>query len=400
MKRTIWPAAVAIGVVVASLPGFAQDGGRGEGQRAGGLMSMGAFGGDGPGEIQRTAEVEVEGGQRLKGEIGLKPLTVQSDLGQYSIPLDRIKMIRFLKPPDEVQPANVEEVEAEPKVAQPRAVMRRGMPRVAPGFLQDPLNQGTLSSLTRGKLLTATGREIIGNIYLPTDFKIALDVGTLYLAAGKLRTITFTDAKTAEGRANEPALPEAIPASELAQAGRTDAAQVDGSTPFHHYGDLLFVSMPGSNRVAFYDIETRKSQAIELSASKDEPVEAKPLGGQNILALELNGSKITRIAVAEFSTGHWYAQDLRQPVKGPVSPILSPGVAVYTLGRYVYAFSAHAHRWDVLELPEGSQAKPEVGIDRVTIQGRGHIDLFPVKTGKWDHIDARAILDGTAVEKK
>ena len=86
------------------------------------------------GEIQRSAEVEMEGGQRLRGEIGLRPLTVESDLGRYSIPPDKIKMIRFLKPPDEVEAANVEDVEAEPKAALPRAVMRRAMPHECDGF--------------------------------------------------------------------------------------------------------------------------------------------------------------------------------------------------------------------------------------------------------------------------
>ena len=121
--------------------------------------------------------------------------------------------------------------------------------------------------------------------------------------------------------------------------------------------------MPGGNRVALYNIDTKTSQTIELSASRDDPVEVTPISGQDILALGLNGSKITRIAVADLASGTWHPQDLRQPAEGRVSPIVGPGVAVYTLGRYVYAYSATAHRWDVAELPEGraSHARDRAG---------------------------------------
>ena len=357
MKRSIWLAAVAIAVVIASLPGFAQVGSGGDGKKAGGLMSVGAFGGDGPAEVQRVAEVEMEGGQRLRGEIGLKPLTVESDLGRYSIPPDRIRMIRFLKPPVAVEAANAEEVEAEPK-AVPRAVMRRGITRAAQGFVQDPLNQGIISSLARGKIITATGKEIIGNIYIPTDFKIALDVGTLYLAAGKLRTITFADARPEEGRANEP---EAAAAVAPAQAGQPAAAEAEGSPTYFRWGKQLFVSLPGGNRVALYNMDTKTSKTIELSSSPKAPVEVTPIAGANVLALGLKGSKITRIAVADLESGTWYAQDLRQPFEGRVSPILGPLVAVYPLGRYVYAYSAGPTAGTSSSCPKACKPRPRSG---------------------------------------
>ncbi len=82
-------------------------------------------------------------------------------------------------------------------------MMRRANRMNAMGLVQDPLNQGTISSLTRGKVITTSGKEIIGNIYIPADFKIALDVGTLYLSAGKLRTVTFTDAKGGQGSSDQ-----------------------------------------------------------------------------------------------------------------------------------------------------------------------------------------------------
>ena len=39
----------------------------------------------------------MEGGQKLEGTIQLRPILVNSDLGQYSIHPDKIKAIRFLR---------------------------------------------------------------------------------------------------------------------------------------------------------------------------------------------------------------------------------------------------------------------------------------------------------------
>jgi hypothetical protein len=265
----------------------------------------------------------------------------------------------------------------------------------------DPLNGGIASMLARGKVSTTPGKDIIGDIYIPMDFKIALDVGTLYPAPGTLRTITFTDAKTEGGRASQPASPAAAgPAVAPAQAGGPEGAQAERSPSSLRYGNMLFVFMPGGNRVATYSLETGKSEAIELTASRDAPVEVSPLVGPDLLALNLSGSKITRIAVTDFTSGTWHVQDLRQPVEGRASPVVGAGVALYTLGRYAYAYSARFNRWDVAELPEGVRATPSVTIEGVTIQGGGHLYLFSIATGKWEHIDLRSILDAAGEPRK
>jgi len=74
-------------------------------------------------------------------------------------------------------------------------------------------------------------------------------------------------------------------------------------------------------------------------------------------------------------------------------PFDAPGLAVYCLGRYAYADSAEAQRWDAAERPEGLRAGPIVGPNGATIEGRGHIYSFIPKAGKWEHIDVRAIRD-------
>jgi hypothetical protein len=401
MKRLEWLAAIAIAAVLVPGASFAQSEVTG-----GGFRMVGGFGGEVQGEVQRSAEVELEGGQRVRGEISLRPLTIESDIGRYSIALDKIKMIRFLKPANQAAAGNPDE----PGAAPDAAASRRSRPvvRDANGIAMDPLNGGMGSALTRGKVSTTVGKDIIGDIYIPMDLRITLDVGTLYLAAGALRTITLTDARAEEGRPTEPAQPagalvphgSAGPAVAPAQSGGPKDAEAERSPISFRQGNSLFVFMPGGNRVAIYDLETKKSQAIELAGSKDAPIGISPTVGQDLLALNLNGSKITRIAVAELPSGTWHTQDLRQPVEGRASPIVGPGVALYPLGRYAYAYSTRAHRWDVAELPEGVRATPSLAIDGVTIQGRGHIYLFSTAIGKWEHIDLRAILDVVREPKK
>jgi hypothetical protein len=385
MNRSVWLAVIAI--AIAPVPGFAQSVGTG-----GGFRAVGGFGGEPQGEVQRSAEVELEGGQRVSGEVSLRPLTIESDIGRYSIPPDKIKMIRFLKPP--------EGAGAGPEAAAGRRAVRPAN-RNAFGIAQDPLNGGIASSMTRGKVSTTAGKDIIGDIYIPTDFKVALDVGTLYLAAGALRTITFTDAKLEEGRASEPARPAAATAAGApVQPGGPDAAEAERSPTSFRQGNNLFVFTPGGDRIAIYNLETKKSEVIELAGSRDAPVEVSPVVGPSLMALSLKGSKITRIAVADLPSGTWHTQDLRQPVEGQASPIVGPGVALYILGRHAYAYSAPAHRWDVAELPEGLRAAPALSNEGVTLQGRGHIYLFSLASGKWEHIDLRAILDVVGEPKK
>jgi hypothetical protein len=116
--------------------------------------------------------------------------------------------------------------------------------------------------------------------------------------------------------------------------------------------------------------------------------------------LQLTGSKITRIAVADMASGTWHSQDLHTPIDGQAVPIVGPGVVVYILGREVYAYGAEAQRWDVAELAAGVRAVPVVGPETATIESQGHIYTFAGKSGKWEHVDVRTLLDVVGAEKK
>ena len=111
----------------------------------------------------------------------------------------------------------------------------------------------------------------------------------------------------------------------------------------------------------------------------------------------LKGSKITRIAVADMASGHWNEQELQPPADGQAVPIVGPDVVVYRLGRKAYAYGVKAKKWAVVELAEGVKAAPLVGLGTATIEDEGHIYSFAAESGKWEHVDVRAVLEmGTA----
>ena len=423
MNRTAVLSTLA--VMLANSPSFGQFGGMGGmGGGAPGapgmMMQGGGFGGGAPGapgmmmqgggfvgqsfaEIRRSVQIEMEGGQRLSGKIDLRPVIVDGDLGRYVIMPEKIKMIRFLKPANDVEgDGDAEGAGDGGKPVVPARLPNRGVPvravragRGGFGGMSDRDPQ-TGAALARGKVITTTDQEIIGTIHIPTNFRLVLDFGTLNLAPAKLRSITFAGANRqdkptpAEGAAVRPA------------GGVGGVAQVDAASPPHYFrqGRSLIVISPVGDRVTLFDIETRKSQSLELPGSTDAPLEVSVVTGENVVALTLYGSKITRIAVADTAGGLWHSQELHTPVEGQAVPTVGPGVVLYILGRDVYAYGAQAQRWDVAELAEGVRATPVFGAGTVTIEGQGHIYTFVGKSGKWEHVDVRTVIGADSTARK
>jgi hypothetical protein len=150
--------------------------------------------------------------------------------------------------------------------------------------------------------------------------------------------------------------------------------------------NFLIVVSPQGDKIASFNVITRKTDVLRLSKSNDTRIEVTPIVGPGVVAFALKGSRITRIAASDSVTGALIPQDLRESVEGQVVPIVGPDVAVYVTGRYAYAFSPVLNRWDVAELAAGHEESPEVGSGRATVCAPGHIYTFSSKTGKWDHI--------------
>ncbi len=155
---------------------------------------------------------------------------------------------------------------------------------------------------------------------------------------------------------------------------------------------LIVVSSPEGDTVTAYSTETGKAKSLRLAKASDTKLEVQPIVSQGLAALDLKGPNITRIAAFSVLDGTWNAQDLREPVDKAV-PVVGQSMAAYGIGRRIYAFSSVAKRWDVLELPEGVVAEPDLGNDAITCEHNGHLYVFSVKTGKWEDIDTRAAPD-------
>jgi hypothetical protein len=196
MVRTAWLAAVALTLVIGAT--FAQSRPKTEGttgpeahRRTVGFRAVGAFGGMVQGETQCSVQLEMEGGQKLEGTVQLRPILVDSDLGQYSIHPEKIKAIRFLR---RLSTDNDEENAVQRAV--PPTVRRKMMvPQRDPQgntLVPDQTSPTGTAWLTHGKVITTSGKEIVGDIHIPTDFKLELEFGTLSPAPDKLRILTIT----------------------------------------------------------------------------------------------------------------------------------------------------------------------------------------------------------------
>ncbi|MHB1557759.1 MAG: hypothetical protein ACYC61_09785 [Isosphaeraceae bacterium] len=355
--------------------------GGGGGMMGGGMMG-GGMGGMGGGmapadQVRRTVRVELEGGKTLEGHVELGPVRIHGELGSYAILPQKIASIRFLKPGREGSGGHA----GQAKEGEAEADESEG-----PGEI-------------RLKVATTTGEEIVGALQAPPVFRIELAYGSLVPQTQKLRTITFTDGQTHaphEAKGEKAADAPHLPAPPLPPERRPTTA----IPRYYRLGNGVLIASPVGDRVTFYDSASRKSRSIELSGTKDAPLDILPIVGPGVVALQLNGPKITRLAVLDPQQGKFYSLDLKPAAKGQAMPIVGANVAVYALGRHLCAFSARAGRWDVAELPESVIGVPTVHNDGASIEGAGHIFTFAAQTGKWEHIDIRTILDVAGAEER
>ncbi|MGP0066320.1 MAG: hypothetical protein ACLQGP_22290 [Isosphaeraceae bacterium] len=337
---------------------FAQFGGMGGGMGGMGGMGggMGGIGGSQPIAEERSVKVEMAGGQSVSGTLRIGSIFVDGEMGRYEISPGKVKAIRLSRLLDASQ-------DGDPAL----------------GYAHERM---------QGTVVTTADKEISGVVAVPY-WKLEFDFGTLTLKPAKLKTLTFA----AEPEKKTANAPDAGAPDINKGRGQATPGAAAGQPHYSRMDKSVVVTSPAGDTVTFVDLETKKATSVRLSESKETPVKVTPIWGSGVAALMLRGPKITRIAASNGLTGRWHTQDLREPVKGEATPIVGAGVVVYGLGRYIYAFSAEAERWDVIELPKGVRAWPIVGTNTVTAEIPGHIYTFGGKTGKWNDLDIRALLE-------
>ncbi len=218
----------------------------------------------------------------------------------------------------------------------------------------------------------------------------------------ELRTLRTEIVSLRSGRP-ENAVRDQAPISAAADSKRTDAAATKSGPSHFENGNLFVVCSQRGDRVAICDGWLGKTSSIQLPVPQEARHQLTPIWGPPataFVALNAKGPNVSRIAayVPGLTSGAgWCSQELREPVDEALASVRFKSAA-YALGRYVYAFSAPARRWDVLELPPGSQPELTVSGNQFRVEHGSHLYTFDTNSGKWNDVDFDAILSGSLPE--
>ena len=127
----------------------------------------------------------------------------------------------------------------------------------------------------------------------------------------------------------------------------------DPNQPTLRAGGYIFTASPTGNKAIAYNPISREVKSVQLNATKDQPLRITPMTGSHVqlVALRLEGPKITRVAAFDLKSDRWVPLDLAEPVSGGALPVyVGHSGTAYDLGRHVYTFSLPKGTWDHLDL--------------------------------------------------
>jgi RNA polymerase sigma-70 factor (ECF subfamily) len=221
----------------------------------------------------------------------------------------------------------------------------------------------------------------------------AADEGTPPTAA----QLNFTEA-TIE---NKPSAPNRLPGMEtMSTSSLAEIPQVALEPPQYHWGYSFTASATGNMALA-YNPETGEVKAVRLSATQADPIKVttKVVKGICLVGLQLEGRKITRVAVFNPEPGKWSPLDLDEPASGVVQPrAFGRNGLGYQVGRFLYVYSSKTSTWDRLEIQAITKGQP-IKVTLTELKGTGVVALrlegqnitrvaaFNVESGKWSTLD-------------
>jgi hypothetical protein len=287
-----------------------QQGGMGMGMgRMGGMGGMGMGMGRMRTPVERTVQVEMEGGQKIEGRLLLEALSVDSDLGQYQIRPGQVKIVRLTKS----------------------------------GAAAQPDMNGVLA--LEGSVITTGEKEIKGKVLCPS-WSLDLEFGTLTLDPKRVRTMTFS--APADPRMNKPG-----PVSSRAP-GRLDATLIEGPNAV-----ALMVRGTKINRLAAASEPGGDWVPVDLR----EPVDgqAMPIVGPGLVVYGLG----RHVYAFSSATKKWDILDL--PEGSQAIPIVGNGSARVDANGQIHEFSAKIGKWkhlDVRSMLETVQDKARKALEQ------------------------------------
>jgi RNA polymerase sigma factor (sigma-70 family) len=194
------------------------------------------------------------------------------------------------------------------------------------------------------------------------------------------------------------------------------------SVTFHGDNIMIVANKPGAAHLASYNLASDRwalqdlrgvagghvSVPNEMSGMQD------PRATQFLLPclyhvdkLDAQGVGPVELAVFDVGRGTWIVQHLLEPADSKwLAPYVQGNVAVYVIGRHVYAYSADAGCWATLSLEEplfsgmmpppammptpGISGSPLYMNDSMTaVSQHGRLHIFTAKTGRWETINPK-----------
>ncbi len=176
------------------------------------------------------------------------------------------------------------------------------------------------------------------------------------------------------------------------------------SVSFHQDHVIIVANGDRAAHLASYNLKTdqwalqdirggTKGQVAILTEVGTQPVQG------SLLPCVFRGSGFTQLAILDLERSSWAVQNLLEPSEEPVFPDFQGKLAMYVVGRHVYAYSSEAGRWGTLELEErllparsirrldGSPLWAQEGM--FAVSQHGHLHIFNAKLGRWQSINPK-----------
>ena len=164
----------------------------------------------------------------------------------------------------------------------------------------------------------------------------------------------------------------------------------DGSKPWSTTlpGSKVMAVDPKRVRVTIFGSKTGTKESFHPAGEvlALTPIWMTPIWASEVLGLQLKGPKITQTAAACKDSDRWFVQELREPVSGEVTPTVVARGLAFRGGRFLYAFSAPAQRWDVVELKPAAEDKypfTTITNECAVVTEGDTVHIFNFETGLW-----------------
>ncbi len=184
---------------------------------------------------------------------------------------------------------------------------------------------------------------------------------------------------------------------------RPPPGMTDLSVSFHAENVTIVANGEGVVHLANYNLKTDQWALQDIRGGTEGRVDVLgndgPQGQMSLLPCVFRGSGFTQLAILDFERSSWTVQNLLEPSDEPLMPSVQEKLAMYVVGRHVYAYSSDAGRWGTLELEE--RLLPARAVHRsdhspvwtqegmFAVSQHGHLHIFNAKLGRWQSINPK-----------